>query len=159
AVVASLPKFPRPVLLRPTDESFVFHWDATYKINSIGYLDLICGITDPGGKFHPDAFFLIGRESTNEYEWAMTAVMDVYQLVVGSALRLHYVMGDTALAPVPAIKMLSQLNVQTILMCFYHCVAAVNKRLGAVPTRVKALVAFHMFNMHYSRSPTECRMH
>ncbi|RHY73390.1 hypothetical protein DYB38_013031 [Aphanomyces astaci] len=139
--------------------TFVFHWDATYKINSIGYLVLICGITDPGGKFHPVAFFLIGRESTDEYEWAMTAVMDVYQLVVGSALRLHYVMGDAALAPVAAIKMLPQLNVQTILMFFYLCVAAVNKRLGAVPTRLKALVAFHMFNMHYSRSPTECRMH
>ncbi|ETV67818.1 hypothetical protein H257_16055 [Aphanomyces astaci] len=55
--------------------SFVFHWDATYKINALAYPVLICGITDPSGKFHPVAFFLIGRESADEYEWAMKQLM------------------------------------------------------------------------------------
>ncbi|RHY48908.1 hypothetical protein DYB38_009854 [Aphanomyces astaci] len=28
--------------------TFIFHWDATYKINSMAYPVLICGMTDPG---------------------------------------------------------------------------------------------------------------
>ncbi|KAF0708746.1 hypothetical protein AaE_013101 [Aphanomyces astaci] len=144
--------------------SFVFHWDATYKINALAYPVLICGITDPSGKFHPVAFFLIGRESTDEYEWAMKQLMAVYETVVGSCLQLHYVMADAALAPVGALKTLQpQLGIKAILkailMCFYHCVACVNKRLGVVPTSVKALVARYLFKMHFSRSVGECQLH
>ncbi|RHZ32380.1 hypothetical protein DYB31_011804 [Aphanomyces astaci] len=144
--------------------SFVFHWDATYKINALAYPVLICGITDPSGNFHPVAFFLIGRESTDEYEWAMKQLMAVYETVVGSCLQLHYVMADAALAPVGALKTLQpQLGIKAILkailMCFYHCVACVNKRLGVVPTSVKALVARYLFKVHFSRSVGECHLH
>ncbi|RHZ02342.1 hypothetical protein DYB37_012775 [Aphanomyces astaci] len=140
--------------------SFVFHWDATYKINALAYPVLICGITDPSGKFHPVAFFLIGRESTDEYEWAMKQLMAVYETVVGSCLQLHYVMAYAALAPVGALKTLQpQLGIKAILMCFYHCVACVNKRLGVVPTSVKALVARYLFKVHFSRSVGECHLH
>ncbi|RHX99618.1 hypothetical protein DYB25_009815 [Aphanomyces astaci] len=139
---------------------FVFHWDATYKINALAYPVLICGITDPSGNFHPVAFFLIGRESTDEYEWAMKKLMAVYETVVGSCLQLHYVMADAALAPVGTLKTLQpQLGIKAILMCFYHCVACVNKRLGVVPTSVKALVARYLFKVHFSRSVGECHLH
>ncbi|KAH9100459.1 hypothetical protein Ae201684P_006656 [Aphanomyces euteiches] len=33
--------------------SFVFHWDATYKINSKEFPVLVCGITDIARQFHP----------------------------------------------------------------------------------------------------------
>ncbi|RHY18189.1 hypothetical protein DYB25_004210 [Aphanomyces astaci] len=139
--------------------SFVFHWDATYKINSMAYPVLICGMTDPGGNFHPVAFFIIGEESTDEYEWAMRELMTVYEAVVGSPLKLHYVMGDAAKAPIAALKNLPQLGIKTLLMCFYHCVACVNKRLGGAPKQVKALVSKHMFKMHFSRSEFECQQY
>ncbi|RHY15391.1 hypothetical protein DYB36_012726 [Aphanomyces astaci] len=139
--------------------TFIFHWDATYKINSMAYPVLICGMTDPGGRFHPVAFFVIGEESTDEYDWAMRELMKVYEAVVGSPLKLDYVMGDAAKAPIAAMKNLPQLGIKTLLMCFYHCVACVNKRLGAVPQNVKALVSKHMFMMHYSRSGVECQQH
>ncbi|RQM30435.1 hypothetical protein B5M09_012813 [Aphanomyces astaci] len=116
----------------PRPSTFIFHWDATYKINSMAYPVLICGMTDPGGRFHPVAFFVIVEESTDEYEWAMRELMKVHEAVVGSPLKLDYVMGDAAKAPIAAMKNLSQLGIKTLLMCFYHCVACVNKRLGAV---------------------------
>jgi hypothetical protein len=146
--------------MRRDPATFVFHWDATYKINSKAYPILICGMTDPGGKFHPVAFFIISQETTEEYAWAMQELMQMYATVVGSELRLDYVMADAALAPVAAVKKLqSQLGVKVILMCFYHCVACVKKRLGAVPLSVKATVARHMFRMHFSRNACECLEH
>ncbi|KAF0708060.1 hypothetical protein AaE_013368 [Aphanomyces astaci] len=140
--------------------SFVFRWDATYKINALAYPVLFCGITDPSRKFHPVVFFLIGRKSTDEYEWAMKQLMAVYEAVVGSCLQLHYVMADAALVPVGALKTLQpQLGIKEVLMCFYYCVACVNKRLGVVLTSVKALVAHYLFKMHFSRSVGECQLH
>ncbi|RLO02007.1 hypothetical protein DYB28_007848 [Aphanomyces astaci] len=139
--------------------TFVFHWDATYKINSMAYPLLICGITDPGGTFHPVGFFLIGKESTDEYEWAMNALMSAYEEVVRSRLQLDYVMADAALAPIAATKKIPELNVKKLLMCFYHCVACVYKRLGAVQPRVIALVLRHLYRMHYSRSKAECDLY
>ncbi|ETV67817.1 hypothetical protein H257_16054 [Aphanomyces astaci] len=73
-------------------------------------------------------------------------------------------MADAALAPVGALKTLQpQLGIKAILkailMCFYHCVACVNKRLGVVPTSVKALVARYLFKVHFSRSVGECHLH
>ncbi|RQM30762.1 hypothetical protein B5M09_013583 [Aphanomyces astaci] len=83
----------------------------------------------------------------------MKQLMAVYETVVGSCLQLHYVMADAALAPVGALKTLRpELGIKAILMCFYHCVACVNKRLGVVPTSVKALVARYLFKVHFSRS-------
>jgi hypothetical protein len=128
-------------LLRNMDRhssTFVFHWDATYKINSLDYPILICGITDPGRNFHPVAFFVISQESTDEYVWAMRSLMKAYEDVVGLQLQIRYVMSDAAKAPAAAVmRYQSQLNVQTILMCFFHLVACVNKRLGAAASRTE----------------------
>ncbi|RHY22416.1 hypothetical protein DYB32_009513 [Aphanomyces invadans] len=144
----------------PTDPStFVFHWDATYKINSMAYPVLICGTTDPGGNFHPVAFFLIGKESTEEYEWAMKELMAVYLTVVGRAMKVDYVMADAALAPCSALRNLPDLQVKTILMCFYHCIACVKQRLSGVSQKVKSLVMRHLFKMHYARSRSEYELY
>ncbi|ETV63763.1 hypothetical protein H257_19306 [Aphanomyces astaci] len=111
-----------------------FHWDAAYKINSMAYPLLICGITDPGGTLHPVDFFLIGKEFTNEYEWAMKALMSAY-------------------AEIP------ELNVKTLLLRFYHCVACLYKHLGAVQPRVIALMLRHLYRLHYSRSNADCDLY
>ncbi|RHY94244.1 hypothetical protein DYB35_001235 [Aphanomyces astaci] len=90
----------------------------------------------------------------------MKQLMAVYETVLGSCLQLHYVMADAALTPVGALKTLqSQLGIKVILMCFYHFVACVNRRLGVVPISVKALVARYLFKMHVSRSVGECQLH
>ncbi|RHY21420.1 hypothetical protein DYB32_009819 [Aphanomyces invadans] len=94
-----------------TPSTFVFHWDATYKINSLAYPILICGITDPSGQFHPVAFFVIGKETTKEYEWAMKELVQVYKAVVGKDLLLDFVMADAATTPIAAVKSFPSLNV------------------------------------------------
>ncbi|KAF0688403.1 Aste57867_19980 [Aphanomyces stellatus] len=114
-------------LLRQMDrdpKSFVFHWDATYKINSMAYPVLVCGISDAARKFHPVCFFLLGKESENEYTWAMASLISIYAAVVGRSLRLSFVMADAAKAPALGVEAFyTELGVECVVMCFYHCVA------------------------------------
>ena len=140
--------------------SFVFHWDATYKINSLSYPVLVCGISDVARQFHPVAFFLLGGETEDDYTWAMRELMTMYSVVVGEPLRLSFVMSDAARAPALAVRALQdELGVEKALMCFYHCIANVHKRLAGFLTATKALVFRHMYNLHYSRSESELRHH
>ncbi|KAF0714131.1 Aste57867_4032 [Aphanomyces stellatus] len=141
-------------------KTFIFHWDATYKIDSLAYPVLVCGISDVGRKFHPVAFFLLGKESEHEYTWAMAALMDMFREVCGRALKLTYVMADAAKAPALSVEAFYfQLGVDRVLMCFYHLVANVHKRLVGTALKSKALVYRHIYNMHYSRSWNELRSH
>ncbi|KAF0718755.1 Aste57867_1510 [Aphanomyces stellatus] len=150
-------------LLRLMDrnpKTFVFHWDATYKIDSLAYPILVCGVSDAARKFHPVAFFLLGKETENEYTWAMASLMSIYRLVVGRDLQLAYVMADAAKAPALGVQAFyRQLGVERVLMCFYHLVANVHKRLVGTTLKTKALVFRHVYKMHYSRSWHELRHH
>ncbi|KAF0686987.1 Aste57867_21240 [Aphanomyces stellatus] len=147
-------------LLDRDPKTFVFHWDATYKIDSLAYPILVCGISDIARKFHPVAFFLLGKESENEYTWAMSSLVAIYEEVVGRPLRISYVMADAAKAPALGVEAFyMELGVERVLMCFYHCVANVHKRLAGTPLKTKALVYRHLYNMHYSRSWDELQYH
>ncbi|KAH9082831.1 hypothetical protein LEN26_021096 [Aphanomyces euteiches] len=79
--------------------SFVFLWDATYRINSKEFPVLVCGITDIARQFHPVAFFIISRETVVEYSWAMRELMAIYEHVVGGQLKLRYIMSDAQRHP------------------------------------------------------------
>ncbi|RLN87387.1 hypothetical protein BBJ28_00021345 [Nothophytophthora sp. Chile5] len=48
-------------LARPP-ESFVFHLDATYKLNQVGYPVLVCGISDRCRTFHLVALFVMSQQ-------------------------------------------------------------------------------------------------
>ncbi|KAH9114661.1 hypothetical protein AeMF1_011276 [Aphanomyces euteiches] len=121
--------------------SFVFHWDATYKINSKEFPVLVCGITDIARQFHPVAFFIISRETVVEYSWAMRELMAIYEHVVGGQLKLRYIMSDAAKAPALVIQTLyNDLVVETTLMCFYHCVANVHKKVKGLPLPTKYVI-------------------
>ncbi|KAH9103375.1 hypothetical protein AeMF1_020278 [Aphanomyces euteiches] len=140
--------------------TFIFHWDATYKINSKAFPVLICGISDLARQFHPVAFFLLSKESHNEYTWAMNELQMIYEAVVGLPLKIKYTMADAARAPLISIQAVAdELGVEKILMCFYHCVASIKKKLGGVSIMTKGLVYRHVYNMHYSRSEAEMRHH
>ncbi|ETV84797.1 hypothetical protein H257_03888 [Aphanomyces astaci] len=83
--------------------TFLFHWDGTYKINKLAYPVFVCGISDVARVFHPVAFFLIGKESTSEYAWAIRSLIDIYLAVVGRSLKIKFVMGDAAQAPAQSL--------------------------------------------------------
>ncbi|KAH9162218.1 hypothetical protein LEN26_001036 [Aphanomyces euteiches] len=140
--------------------TFIFHWDATYKISSKAFPVLICGISDVARQFHPVAFFLLSKESQNEYTWAMNELQMIYDAVVGWPMKIKYTMADAAQAPLLSIQAFTdELGVEKILMCFYHCVANVKKRLAGASITMKGLVYRHLYNMHYSRSEAEMRHH
>ncbi|KAH9113549.1 hypothetical protein LEN26_013138 [Aphanomyces euteiches] len=120
-------------LLRRMDRdpsSFLFHWDATYKLNVEAYPVLVCGITDVARNFHPVAFFILGKESESEYAWAIESLMEIFTKVTGRQLLLTYVMADAGRAPALAIESRrNQLGVANVLMCFYHVISNVQSGL------------------------------
>lgn len=49
-------------LLRRLDrdpDDFVFHMDATFKLNQVGYPVFVCGISDASRSFHLVAIFIV----------------------------------------------------------------------------------------------------
>ncbi|RHY94559.1 hypothetical protein DYB26_011271 [Aphanomyces astaci] len=162
-------------------DTFLFHWDATYKINKLAYPVLVCGVSDVARVFHPVAFFLIGKESTSEYAWAIRSLIDIYLAVVGRPLKIKFVMGDAAQAPAQSLLVAQpssssglaehpgqgqqaalaivavriELGVEHILMCFYHCLACVHKRLNGLTLTAKSLAFKYIYDMHYARNQDE----
>ncbi|KAH9109683.1 hypothetical protein LEN26_000911 [Aphanomyces euteiches] len=134
AVGITTKKLLRQMHRNPT--SFMFHWDSTYKINSLSFPVLICGISDKARQFHPVAFY-----------WA-------------SLLKISYGMSDAARAPALAIQLVKEdLGVEKTLMCFYHCMANVHKFLSGSSIAAKALAFRLIYNLHYSRSEDEMQYH
>ncbi|KAF0724053.1 hypothetical protein Ae201684P_019214 [Aphanomyces euteiches] len=140
--------------------SFLFHWDATYKLNVKAYPVLVCGISDLARNFHPIAFFILSKESETEYAWASDSLMELYAEVFGRRLKFTYVMADAGKAPTKAIETRSGLlGVVKLLMCFYHVIANVQNFITGMSPRTKALVYRNIYSMHYSRSADELEHH
>lgn len=72
----------------------VFHVDATYKSNQVGYPVLGVGLTDAARTFHLLALFVTSQQQEAHYTKAMAALRLVYQKVLGESLRVAFVMGD-----------------------------------------------------------------
>ncbi|KAF0702377.1 hypothetical protein AaE_015974 [Aphanomyces astaci] len=142
-------------------DTFLFHWDGYLQNQQIGL---------------PLAFFLIGKESTSEYAWAIRSLIDIYLAVVGRPLKIKFVMGDAAQAPAQSLLVAQpssssglaehpgqgqqaalaivavriELGVEHILMCFYHCLACVHKRLNGLTLTAKSLAFKYIYDMYYA---------
>ncbi|KAF0683834.1 Aste57867_24150 [Aphanomyces stellatus] len=69
-------------------------------------------------------------------------------------------MADAAKAPVLAVmKYRRELGVEHILMCYYHVIANVHKRLAGTSLRTMSLVYRYIYRMDYSRSYDELSYH
>jgi hypothetical protein len=138
----------------------VFHWDATYKINSRAFPILVCGWSDVGRCFHPLAFFILSNESTQDYTRAINSLRLIYKQVCGADLRLDFVMGDAAGAQHNAITAYAiELGNPTLLMCFWHMLVKVKENLSGITNTLKNIVFQDVYKMHFARSQREFAYH
>ena len=136
--------------------TYTFHWDGTYKLNTLDYPVIVCGVSDIGRQFHPVAFFVVGRESEDEFSWALQSVQNLYEHLFNRELKLVAVMGDACEAAANALKNHRRdLGWRTLLMCFYHVISNVKKRFVGLSLDAKARVYRHLYNIHYSRNRNE----
>ncbi|KUF80151.1 hypothetical protein AM587_10000926 [Phytophthora nicotianae] len=144
-------------------DTFVFHKDATFELVTCGYPFIVCGISDAARQFHPMAFFLTSQRTLVQYCHALRRLMDIYKVVVGRPLVGRYCIGDaedaqlngveqTLFAPCASEPSKPELQ---YLMCFFHVVENVKKRVLSLSKNSKYLVYRHIYEMHYARDATE----
>ncbi|EGZ05439.1 hypothetical protein PHYSODRAFT_408756, partial [Phytophthora sojae] len=106
--------------------SFIFHVDATYKTNQVGYPVLVCGISDAARRFHLLALFITSQQKEEHYAKAFAALRWVYSKVIGQPLKVAYVMGDADGGQYNAVSTVFGADCDYVhLMCYYHLIAKV----------------------------------
>ncbi|DBA00968.1 TPA: hypothetical protein N0F65_006229 [Lagenidium giganteum] len=112
------------VMDRPS-ESFVFHIDATYKLNQVGYRVVVCGVSDGGRSFHLAAIFVISQQTEEIFTIVLEQLARMFEMTTNKSLKRTYVMGDADQAQHNALQ--AVFPDCTKLMCFYHVAANVDK--------------------------------
>ncbi|DAZ93859.1 TPA: hypothetical protein N0F65_009581 [Lagenidium giganteum] len=72
---------PSKRLLRHLDalmDTFVFHVFATFKLSSLGYPVLVCGVSDVIRHFHPVALFIMSQQTEDLYREALYALRTTF---------------------------------------------------------------------------------
>ncbi|RAW20596.1 hypothetical protein PC110_g22961, partial [Phytophthora cactorum] len=103
--------------------TFFLHLDATFKLNSVGYPVLVCGITDASRTFHLVALFITSLLQHEHYAAALVALRRMYARVNGAELQVEFVLDDANKAQHKAFHDVFADCSFTYLMCFYHVVA------------------------------------
>ncbi|KAG2778060.1 hypothetical protein Pcac1_g11675 [Phytophthora cactorum] len=120
--------------------TFVLHLDATFKLNSVGYPVLVCGITDASRSFHLLALFITSQLQEGNYSAAHLTLRRIYARVNGMEMRVTYVLGDADKAQYKAFRCVFADSQFTYLMCFYHVVAKLRDRSRGLSSELVALV-------------------
>ncbi|ETI55364.1 hypothetical protein F443_01952, partial [Phytophthora nicotianae P1569] len=110
-------------------DSFVFHMDATFKLNQVGYPVIVCGISDKCGSFDLDFASVSG----------------------GRHLVITFVMADAEAAQQNAVvRVIGADSDFVYLMCFYHVMTKVHERLKSVPDRLSEQVMADIYDLHFA---------
>jgi hypothetical protein len=143
-------------LLRNADRdpgSFVFHMDATFKLNQVGYPVIVCGVSDRGRSFHPVALFITSQRLEVLYVKVLSALRKVFTTVTGKQLLLKFVMADAEVAQQNAVDQVFGVDSDyTYLMCFYHVMANVHEKLKSVPAHFRDRVVADIYDLHFAAS-------
>ncbi|KAG2815571.1 hypothetical protein PC129_g12068 [Phytophthora cactorum] len=135
--------------------TFVLHLDATFKLNSVGYPVLVCGITDASRSFHLLALFITSQLQEGNYSAAHLTLRRIYARVNGMEMRVTYVLGDADKAQYKAFRCVFADSQFTYLMCFYHVVAKLRDRSRGLSSELVALVFRGMYDLHFSQNEAE----
>ncbi|ETN23726.1 hypothetical protein PPTG_00257 [Phytophthora nicotianae INRA-310] len=80
-------------------EAFVFHMDATFKLNQVGYPVIVCGISDKCRSFHLMALFITSQRLEDIYATVLTELRRIFASVSGGRqLVVKFVMADAEAA-------------------------------------------------------------
>jgi len=135
--------------------TFVLHLDATFKLNSVGYPVLVCGITDATRTFHLVALFITSQLQYEHFEAALVALRRVYARVNGAEWQVKFVCGDADKAQHKAFRSVFAECSFTYIMCFYHVVAKLRERTRGLSSELSTLVYKGIYDLHFAQSKSE----
>ncbi|KUF82249.1 hypothetical protein AM588_10000354 [Phytophthora nicotianae] len=133
-------------------DSFVFHMDATFKLNQVGYPAIVCGISDKCRSFHLVALFITSQHLEDIYVTVLTELRRIFASVSGGRhLVVKFVMADAEAAQQNAVVRVFGSDCEFVyLMCFYHVMAKVHERLKSVPDRLSEQVMADIYDLHFA---------
>ncbi|KAG3091407.1 hypothetical protein PC122_g7002 [Phytophthora cactorum] len=142
---------------------FVVHMDATFKLVTYAYPVIVCGISDAARQFHLMAFFITSQRTAVQYSHALRSLMDIYKVVVGRPFLVRYCVGDAEDAQINGVEQNLAAPCASApskpelhyLMCFFHVVENMKKRVSSLSNNSKYLVYRQIYEMHYARDATE----
>ncbi|KAG3103550.1 hypothetical protein PI124_g14128 [Phytophthora idaei] len=136
--------------------TFVFHMDATFKLNQVVYPVSVCGVSDRCRSFHLVALFITSQRLEGLYVKALSSLRKVFTAVTGQQLLVKYVMADAQAAQQNAVSQVFGVDSgYAYLMCFYHVMAKVHEKLKGILDSLCERVALK-FTTYTSRLQRKC---
>ncbi|KAG3012626.1 hypothetical protein PC120_g13752 [Phytophthora cactorum] len=84
--------------------TFVFHMDATFKLNQVAYPIIVCGVSNRCRSFHLVALFITSQRLEGLYVKALSSLRKVFTALTGQQLLVKYVMADAEAAQQNAVS-------------------------------------------------------
>ncbi|KAE9014338.1 hypothetical protein PF011_g8108 [Phytophthora fragariae] len=128
--------------------------DATFKLNSVGYPVLVCGITDTSRSFHLLVLFTTSQLQHEHFTAALVALRRMYARVNGADFQVEFVLGD-ADKEYEAFRDVFVDCSFKYLMCFYHVVAKLRERTHGLSSELSALVYKGVYDLLFTHSEAE----
>ncbi|ETM38510.1 hypothetical protein L914_15211 [Phytophthora nicotianae] len=98
--------FTTKTLLKRLDRdprSFIFHFDAKYKLNQVDYPIFVCGISDHACSFYLVALYVVSKQEECDYTSALASLRAVYARVFQKPMEVYYILGDADGAQINAM--------------------------------------------------------
>ncbi|GMF15404.1 unnamed protein product [Phytophthora fragariaefolia] len=132
--------------------SFIFHMDATYKLNQVNFPILVMGISDSCRSFHLVAIFVVSQVTEEMHSKALASLRRVYSAVTQKGMVVQYVLGDADYAQYNACKVVFEDCKFTYIMCFFHVMVKVQERTKGLPGYLAVSVLETIYDMHFASS-------
>ncbi|ETP11210.1 hypothetical protein F441_13260 [Phytophthora nicotianae CJ01A1] len=135
-------------------ETFVFHMDATFKLNQVGYPVIVCGISDKCRSFNLMTLFITSQRLEDIYVTVLTELRRIFASVSGGRqLVVKFVMADAEAAQQNAVVRVFGADCEFVyLMCFYHVMAKIHEKLKSVPDRLPGDGGRLLYDLHFAAS-------
>ncbi|OWZ05514.1 LOW QUALITY PROTEIN: hypothetical protein PHMEG_00022388 [Phytophthora megakarya] len=125
------------VALQARESFLIFHMDATFKLSDLGYPVITCGFTDRTRSYQLAALFIVSQRTKREYYEAIGAFVRLFRKHMNLSIRVDAVMGDAEDAQVNGLGEIREFAARPYLMCFFHVLYNVRKRIRHLPDSTK----------------------
>ncbi|KAG3002328.1 hypothetical protein PC128_g13363 [Phytophthora cactorum] len=135
------------------DPSFVFHMDATFKLNQVAYPVIVYGVSDRCRSLHLVALFVTSRRLEGLYMKALASLRKVFTAVIGQQLLVNYVKADAEAAQQNAANQGFGVDSDyAYLLCFYHVMAKVHEKLKDIPGSLCERMVADIYDLQFASS-------
>ena len=130
------------------------HFDTTFNLNDSGYPVMVFVCSDSTRGTFPLAIFIASQRTHGIIQRQLEAFKTMYQDVMDDEFWLSHVMGDADAGQRNAFQ--TSLEVEQ-LMCFFHVLYNVNKRVRGLPGRTQMSIYEEIYELHFSRNMDDFR--